>query len=114
MGRDLARALARLARAQRESADALEALATAAAEPTGDPAELVPHSRWPFSRRVACRLARTGAIKAKRSGKSWIATRGELDRYLASLPTPTTPTRTGAEVVDLDTIRREFAARGAR
>lgn len=94
-----AAALRLAARAHRVTADALEALAAAHAEPQADPSELVEHERWPFSRRVACKLARSGAIKAKRSGKRWIATRAALDAYLASCPGAAKPADDGAPSV---------------
>lgn len=109
----IARALARLARAQRDVADALEALAAAHAEPQSDPSEWVPHTAWPVaSPRVACRLARSGAIEAKRSGKRWIATRAELDRYLAACPAAQVThveehKPTAAD--ELESVRRRFS-----
>lgn len=107
----IARALARLARTHRETADALDALAAAHGEAQSDPAELVPHTRWPWSRRVSCRLARSGAIVATRSGKSWIATRGAIDAYLASCPAARAERDDDASAADaIAAVRRRFAA----
>lgn len=84
--RALARALARVARTQREAAEALEQLASSLEADAPEAAELIPHTAWPWSRRVSCRLARTGRIRARRSGKTWVATRADLDAYLATCP----------------------------
>lgn len=76
--RALARALARVARTRREAAEALEQLASSLEADAPEDVELIPHTAWPWSRRVACRLARTGRIRARRSGKTWVTTRADL------------------------------------
>lgn len=51
---------------------------------TPDPAELIPHDKWPCSsRRRACELARAGRINAELRGRIWYARRGDLDAYMA-------------------------------
>lgn len=47
--------------------------------------EWVPHTRWPVqSARVACALARSGEIDARRAGRLWLARRSEIDRWVES------------------------------
>lgn len=51
-----------------------------------DPDEWIPHTRWPVkSRRVACELARSGRLAARRKGKLWLARRRDLDAWVASM-----------------------------
>jgi len=58
-----------------------EELAKAAPPPT--PLRLQ-HGMWGIgSRRLEAKLARTGAIEAIRIGRSWLATRDAIDRYVA-------------------------------
>jgi hypothetical protein len=84
-----------------------------AAAKSADPDDWIPHPAWPMkSRRVACELARSGAIpNARRSGKVWIARRRDLEAYLAKQPGAATPPAPTAEIVDFDALRREMKRR---
>jgi hypothetical protein len=54
--------------------------------------EWIPHTEWPTpSGRVACQLARSGEIDARRQGRTWYARRSELDRWIESGATNARP-----------------------
>jgi len=67
-----------------------EELDARAKEP--DASEWLPHTKWPVkSPRVACALARSGAIPAHRSGRTWIARRADIDAWVLAQPVATPP-----------------------
>lgn len=82
------------------------ALATATA------GEHIPHSRWGLPRRVACALAAAGTIAAVKRGRSWFATRAEIDRYFAEAPPPVATAANDLDaMVDAAVARRRVGAR---
>jgi hypothetical protein len=84
-----------------------------------DPEEWLPHTRWPVkSARVACQLARSGAIPARRAGKLWLARRRDLDAWVSAQPAARPPVAAAAaptvETFDLTSTMQLVAQRRRR
>lgn len=95
----------RVAALLRELADELEQ--------TAAPTDWVPHTAWPVkSVRVACELARSGTIPARRAGKLWLARRADLDAWVERQKTAPAPKPSNdqedpiAMMIDIATRRR--------
>jgi len=54
------------------------------------PQDWIPHHEWPFPKKRAAYLARTGAIKARLDKRTWYAPRADVDAY-APRPASTLP-----------------------
>lgn len=74
----------RLIVAKRAIADAIEEYVTALVEAHTTKAEYYSQDNSPLGRKRHCRLARSGALKARRVGREWLVKRGDVEAYLES------------------------------
>lgn len=89
----------RLIVSKRALVDAIEEFISAKIEAHTTAAEYYTQEDSPLGRRRHCRLARTGALKARRVGRDWLVRRGDVEAYLESHGRPSPDVDTVANVI---------------